>query len=73
MHEQAYLLDCIGDIGTGECQVLESTSQAAIQRGIVKWNTIVGRQFGACIDRGGNGIAVEHFGTVKYLESVLLL
>ena len=73
MHEEAHLLNCVGDVWSGKGKVLESTGEAAVLRGIGEEVTGSSRRFRAGVDGHGDGLAVEHFGTIKNLEGILLL
>jgi hypothetical protein len=73
VHEEADLLDCICKVRPGQCEVLECARKAAVKRGVVKWCTGGEGNFGGGVDRGGNRVAIEHSGSVKYLQGVLVL
>jgi hypothetical protein len=65
MHKETDLLNGVCNVGTGNSKVLEGSSKAAVVRGIMKWCAIVSGEFGASINRCGQGIAMQHVGTFK--------
>ena len=73
VHDQAELLDCIGDVRAGQREVLECPSETAKERRIRGESAIGGGEFGFGVDGGGYGFAIEHGGAVENFESVLLL
>jgi hypothetical protein len=58
MHKQAHLLNSIRDVRAGECEVLESSSETPIKCGISNTRTIMGGNFGFCINGCGDGVTV---------------
>jgi hypothetical protein len=42
VHVEAHLLDCVGDVGPGEGEVLESPSQATVGSQVTNGGTRVG-------------------------------
>jgi hypothetical protein len=64
MHEETHLLDRIGQIRTSECEVLKCTGEAPVETGVMAWRTISGGEFGLSVYGGGDGVAIEHLGTV---------
>ena len=73
MHEETHLLYRIGEIGPSEFEVLKGSGEATVLGGVVKETTIMGRQLGFCVDGSGDWLVVEHLGTFKDLEYILLL
>ena len=73
MHEEANLLDGIGDVREGESKVLKCAGQATVVCRVGKKMTIVKIELGRGVDGGGHGFAMKHVGTVKNLKCVLLL
>jgi hypothetical protein len=73
MHVQADLLDSIGDVRPGECEILESTSKTAISSRVFNRWTSISRHFGTSVDRGGARFAVAHAMASKYVQCVLSL
>jgi hypothetical protein len=37
MHMEAYLLNCIGDVRPGECEILKCTSKTPVRSGVCHW------------------------------------
>lgn len=73
MHKEATLLYNIREIRTGECKVLESAGETAVQGGIMEGGSVGGREFGCGVDGGGDRFAVKHAGVIQNLERILLL
>lgn len=60
MHEQANMLDDIGEIRLCECEVLEGSGEATILGGIGEGLVIRTGELGASANGRGGGMAVEH-------------
>ena len=73
VHVQADLLDCIGDVGAGEGEVLKSTRKAAVCSGIVHRGAGVSGDLGTCVNWGGAGLAAAHAMSIKDIQGVLSL
>jgi hypothetical protein len=73
MHEEANLLDGIGQVRASECKVLQSAGDAAVKCGIGKGATILARDFGLGVYGSGNWLTLKHFGTIKNFKCILLL
>jgi hypothetical protein len=73
MHVEAYLLDDVGDVGVGACQALEGPSEAPEVSRISNRRPGLGGDFGLCVHRRQNRLAVHHARTLKNIESKLAL
>jgi hypothetical protein len=73
VHVEAHLLDCVGNVGPGEGEVLESSSQAAIDSQVADKGPHVGGDLCLSVDRRGAGLAVAHVSTLKDIPSILAL
>jgi hypothetical protein len=73
MHVEAHLLDRVGNIGPGECEVLESSSQVAVGSQVADRGPHVGGDLGLSVDRCGAGLEVAHASTLKDVPSILAL
>jgi hypothetical protein len=73
VHVEAHLLDRVGDVGFGEGEVLESSSQAAVGNRVTDVGARVGGDLGLSVDRRGVELAVAHASTLKDILSELVL
>ena len=73
MHEQADLLNGVGDVRPSEGKVLKCTSKTPVMCGVREEIAVGGGEFGASVNGCGNGFTIEHLSAVKNLQSVLLL
>jgi hypothetical protein len=73
MHVQADLLDSVGNIGPGECEILEGTRETLIGSGILDRQTSIGRNFGTHVNGIGAWLAITHAMTSKNTQCVLTL
>jgi hypothetical protein len=60
VHVKSHLLDDVGDVGPGECQVLESASEALVCRRIGNRRPIVLGKLRLIVNRRRAGLAVVH-------------
>jgi hypothetical protein len=67
------MLDCISNVGPGECQVLKCAHEAAVVCRISKRRTFISRDFGACINRSGTRFAITHAIAGQNVQSILML
>jgi hypothetical protein len=72
MHVEADLLDDVGDIGAGECQVLEGPNEAPEVNRISNMPKL-GGDLGMHVHRRRNWLAVHHAISFKNVESKLTL
>jgi hypothetical protein len=69
MHVEANLLDGVGDVGAGEHQVLEGPIEAPkVSRISNRWPQL-GGDFGLCVHRHRNRLAVHHASMLKDIKS----
>jgi hypothetical protein len=68
---EAYLLDYIGDVGSGEGEVLEGSSKAPLGGG-VDWRTII-RDLCPCVNQSRTRLTILHAKTLQYIQGVLAL
>lgn len=73
VHVKANLLDSIGNVRTGEGQVLKSSHKAAVVSGVNNSRTIISRNLGAGVNRGGAWFAVTHAMASQDVQSILAL
>jgi hypothetical protein len=73
MYVEADLLDGVGDIRAGECQVLEGLSEAPKVSCISNRRPRLDRDLGLCVHRCRNWLAVHHVSSLKNIESKLML
>jgi hypothetical protein len=71
MHMQSDLLDDIGDVGVGECQVLEGPSEAPKLSQISNMRRGSGRDLGLRVHGRRDQLTVHHVSTLKDVESEL--
>jgi hypothetical protein len=69
VHMKADLLSCIGDIGSGEGDILKSTQEATEVCRIRHW-CVVGRELRIHINRRRAGLAVSHASTINDLNHI---
>jgi hypothetical protein len=73
VHVEAHLLDRVGNVGPGEGEVLESSSQAVIGSRVADGGLHIGGDIGLSVNRCGAGLAVTHASTLKDVLSILAL
>jgi hypothetical protein len=73
MHVETDLLDGVGDVGAGECQVLEGPGEAPEVSRISNRRPGFGRDLGLRVHRRRNQFAVHHASSLKNIESKLTL
>jgi hypothetical protein len=73
MHVEADLLDGVGDVGAGECQVLEGPGEAPEVSRISNRRPGLGGDLGLRVHRRRNWFAVHHASSLKDIESKLTL
>jgi hypothetical protein len=73
MHVEAHLLDRIGDVRLGECEVLESHDQAAIGSWVANGCPHIGGDLGLSVNGRGAGLVAAHASTFKDVLSILSL
>jgi hypothetical protein len=73
VHVEAHQLDCVGNVGPGEGEVLESSSQAAVGSRVTDGGPHVGGDLDMSVDRCGAGLAVAHASILKDVLSILTL
>jgi hypothetical protein len=71
MHVDADLLDDVGNVGAGERQVLESTSEATKLSHISSTRLRLGEDLGLRVHGCQNWLVVHYVGTLKDVNSVL--
>lgn len=69
VHMKADLLSCIGDIGSGEGDILKSTQEATKVCRIRHW-CVVGRELRIHINRRRAGLVVSRASTIKDLNHI---
>jgi hypothetical protein len=70
---QAHLLDCVGDVGSGEGEVLERAGQAPVGRRVGDRGPVVLRELRLSVDRRGAVLAVGHVSPLLDVDGVLTL
>jgi hypothetical protein len=60
VHVEAHLLDGVGDVVSGEGEVLKRTGQAPISHRVSTRGHVVLREFRLSVDRRGAGLTVGH-------------
>lgn len=73
MHEEAHLLDSVGDVRSGESQIPKGVGKAALEGWIREGRTIRSREFLFGVYRCGDGIALGHVSTLEDFIVILLL
>jgi hypothetical protein len=73
MHVEADLLDGVGDVRVGECQVLEGPSKAPELSWISNRRPRLSGDLGMCVHGRRNRLAVHHVSTLKDIKSKLAL
>jgi hypothetical protein len=73
MHVEADLLDDVGDVGAGECQVLEGPGKAPEVSRISNRRPGLGGDLGLRVHRRRNRFAVHHASSLKDIVSKLTL
>jgi hypothetical protein len=72
-HVETGMLNAMGNVRAGECQVLQSAREATILHGIRKKSTISSRQFTPDVNGSGARVALNHPCTLQELDDVLSL
>jgi hypothetical protein len=73
MHVKADLLNCIGDVRPGKCEVLKGTGETPVCSGIRHWGALSLGQLALSINRSGAGVAVSHPSPLQDIPSILPL
>jgi hypothetical protein len=73
VHVEADLLDGVGDVRVGECQVLEGPNEAPKLSRINNWRLRLGGELGLCVHWRRNRLAVHHGSSLKNIKSKLML
>jgi hypothetical protein len=73
MHMKANLLDGVGDVGVGECQVLEGPGEAPKLSQVSNRRPGSGGDLGLRVNECRDWLAVHHASTLKDIESELAL
>jgi hypothetical protein len=73
MHVEANLVDGIGDVGAGECHVLEGPGEAPEVSQISNRRPKLGGDLGLHVHQCQNQFAVHHANSLKNVESKLTL
>jgi hypothetical protein len=73
MHMEAHLSGRIGDVGLGECEVLESPGQTTVGSRVTDGVAHVRGDLGLSVDRRGAELEVALASTLKDVLSVLVL
>jgi hypothetical protein len=73
MHVEVDLLDGVGDVGTGEHQVLEGSDETPKVSRISNRRPGLGGNLGLRLHRRRNRLAVHHASSLKNIESKLTL
>jgi hypothetical protein len=66
-------LNDIGDLRTGEGEILERTGEAPVLSRIGDGGTLLGGELGASINRVGGWVAFRHAGSLQKIDGVLSL
>jgi hypothetical protein len=64
MHEETNLLNCIGEIRASQCEILQSTCEAAVLSDICYGSAVHSRKLGMSVHRGRCRVALSHSGTL---------
>jgi hypothetical protein len=70
---QAHLLDGVGDVRSGEGEVLKRAGQAPVGRRIGDRGSVVLWELRLSVDSRGAGLAVGHASPLQYVDGVLAL
>ena len=70
---KADLLDCIGNVRVGECQVLKGAREATICSGVSHRGASCSGHLGTSVNRSGAWVTAAHAMTFKNVEGVLPL
>jgi hypothetical protein len=73
MHIKTNMLDGVGDVGAGECQVLKGLNEAPKLSWISNRTPKSGRDFGLCVHGRQDWLAVHHASALKNIKSKLAL
>ena len=73
MHEEAHLLNGVGDVGPSQREVLKSAGETPVLRSIFNMIAICSRQLGTSVNRCRCRVTLGHASTLKKIHSVLLL
>jgi hypothetical protein len=71
VHVKAHLLDHVGNVKSGEGEVLESPDQVAVSSRVTDRGAHVRGDLGLSVEQRGAGLAVTHANTLKDISSVL--
>jgi hypothetical protein len=70
---EANLLDDVGDVGVGECQVLEGPGEALELSRISNRRPESSGNLGLCVHEHRDWLEIDHASALKNIESELLL
>src|SRR6185312_4178782 len=73
MHMETDLLDSVGEVRSGESEVLQSAGQTPVGSRISHRITQISRQLRLSVDRSGAGLAINHPSPLQNIECVLPL
>jgi hypothetical protein len=73
MHEETDLLNRVGQVGAGQCQVLKGTSKTPVEGGVGNRGAVRSRQLGTSAHRSRGRVTLSHAGTLKKILGVLSL
>src|SRR6185295_1760174 len=73
MHMETDLLNIVGEIRPGECEVLQSAGQTPVGSRISHRITQISRQLRLSVDRSGAGLTISHPNPLQNIECVLPL
>src|SRR6185312_5999591 len=73
MHMETDLLNSVGEVRPGECEVLQSASQTPVGSRISHQITQISRQLRLSVDRNGAELAISHPSPLQNIECVLPL
>jgi len=73
MHEEAHLLNGVGDVGPSQREILQSSSKAAVLGSILHRSPIRSRELGTSVHRSRCRVTLGHASTLEQIHSVLVL
>jgi hypothetical protein len=73
VHVEAHLLDRVGNVRSGEGEVLESPSQVVVDSRVVDGCPHVRGDLGLSVDRRGAGLTATHVSMLKNVLSILAM
>jgi hypothetical protein len=73
VHMKAHLLNGVGDVRSGECEVLESARQAPVRCRVGDRGPVVLRELRLSVDRRGARLAVGHASPLQNVDGVVTL